>query len=716
MMLAGDDELAAVLAEMGGGSTNTNTHTLTNDSNSNSSGNNKDKNKDKRNQAFTDSRLKNPSHLLMEWPEHFRLRESLEPGVCKGWRTGTGQNSTASSSSTASSNSQNNNDKCQACSLSRAFHRLSIATSSINKSNKSKLKLDKKNSPISLLQLLFCHTRNIRCIASENIQCQQNNNYYETISQEIQQLLQQQHRQQQQQQLLSPTDLEAIREKASALHSMVTKQQHSSTTGTSDTDLSERDWRLWIMMKADRLYYRIYYAALTTATTTFTLTNARVNEQDSSTTPIPDPPLYFSFPGLAWKVSTREAKKLCQSLEPTVQQILLDTMGLGLNLDSDNDKGNNKSATTPFSNPLHTLWQHRFYEMARHFHVRMERDDESTSTKTTSKITQDLLNQATTRPDNMHPQFAKHETLAPSRLLAELRDVARDFPASLYAYATPSPRVLQTLQSVLLDEHHNSAKVIEVGAGTGYWAALLQQQCGIHVHPYDVSPPGNFSDNEYHAEVPAFTVIQKLDASVAAVAAAGNNNNDDDDNTALFLCYPPPGTEMAISALQSFAGNRVVHVGEWAGLTGDTAFEACLMERFVCQRYHPIPIWGTDAAYLTVWERRRTRKRDMDTGCIFSAIGGCMACQEKLAVKRCKFARILQYCSQTCFELHAAERKSWLLVHMLDLGDEDVSWSNPRHFMDLASSSTTRSRDDDDFIGGKKKRQNKRRKKRRRSK
>jgi hypothetical protein len=119
--------------------------------------------------------------------------------------------------------------------------------------------------------------------------------------------------------------------------------------------------------------------------------------------------------------------------------------------------------------------------------------------------------------------------------------------------------------------------------------------------------------------------------------------------------------------------------------------------------------------------------KDIDNGCISSAIGGCVACQAKWAVKRCKFARMLQYCSQTCFDAHKAERKSWLLVHMLDLGHGDVSWNNPRHFMDLALSSiltrTKKSRntnanddDSDNIVMGGKKRKNKRRKKRRRFK
>jgi hypothetical protein len=257
---------------------------------------------------------------------------------------------------------------------------------------------------------------------------------------------------------------------------------------------------------------------------------------------------------------------------------------------------------------------------------------------------------------------------------------------------------LNELSKLVLGDHNDNTNgnsngskkpkrtIVEMGAGTGYWAALLKDH-GIPVVAYDRNPPGTYSDNEYHSEVPAFTPVEQLDSN------RSSSMSPEDSSSVLMLCYPPPGTDMAFDALQGFSGDSVVHVGEWNGLTGNGAFEQLLLRTFVCQTYIPLPLWGTDAAYVTIWKRatdndssggREATKRNIATG-------GCIGCNKEPAIRRCRFARVLQYCSECCFEKHGSRRASFLAIHMLrvDQNDgKDVRWDDPQHFMELKYSSS----------------------------
>ena len=643
-MLSGDDEINALLAEMGEGTSptyNNNTSSNTADSPSRS----KQKKESKKGPATTtssndDSRLLHP--FMVEWPECLRLKESLEQGKCAGWKAADND----SSADTAA-------DSCQVCGSSRALHRLTLS------------KKIKRQRNICSPMLVFCHARNIRCLASEDIV--KPGEMMESSITKIFELMQEAMAKKS----LSPADLIYIQEKATDLRAVIRMRNSNN----NDNGLP---WRLQIVMKADSLYYRAYYASLTDAAT-------------EASTKVPDPPVYFSFPGMAWKVSQQAAKDFVEQLDPSTKALLVENMGLftypsnsnngssnqsdGSDQSDDDSRSNISSQDlSTFCNPLHTLWQHRFYEMATHFWSATSRLKKNPSS---SKLLLQAMKHATIRTGNMNEQFAHHETFSPDPCLADWRDVARDFPASLYAYATPSPYALQQLTLIL-----HGKRVIEVGAGTGYWAALLQKY-GINITAYDISPPGDYSNNEYHSEVPAFTNVTQLDASRSSATTTIGKDS------ALFLCYPPPGTDMAFSALQSFRGDMVVHAGEWIGLTGDAAFESMLLQSFTCQKYIPLSIWGTDAAYVTVWIRKQHYSEDNDASKLNIAIGGCSSCTEKTATHRCRFARPLQYCSQACFDAHRAKRKSMLMLHMINVGDNlDIEWSSSQYFLDLKMSSS----------------------------
>merc|ERR1719161_1866234 len=174
-------------------------------------------------------------------------------------------------------------------------------------------------------------------------------------------------------------------------------------------------------------------------------------------------------------------------------------------------------------------------------------------------------------------------------LLEKWRDSCRVWACTLYAFAVPNPDALDTLAAL--------GPVVEVGAGTGYWARLLQQR-GVDVVALDRDPPAPKPQggrrNEWHGHAPPWTRVQP--GGPADLAAHSGRT--------LLLVYPPPGSPFAEECLQSFGGDRVAHVGEWWGETGSHAFQRRLSRDYELERSVPLPNFGDTAYGLTVWRRR----------------------------------------------------------------------------------------------------------------
>ena len=408
----------------------------------------------------------------------------------------------------------------------------------------------------------------------------------------------------------------------------------------------------------DQVYYRVYYASLVQS----------VGSQKLAETPIPSPVAYFSCPGLARLTGNDSLNfnAFVSSLCGTVQSILSQDWGL------QEDSKLVSPLSVQIHNPLHRLWKSRFYETINRVWA----------TRIAEHIVDETLANSRTRKDHMKPEFALHETLAHTKI-ASWRDTVRDFPASLYSYATPTPKAIALIKHVVYREKRNNDVLVEVGAGTGYWAAILRSVLEtndtdhLDVIAMDIAPTSTTTYNEYHGHVPCFTPVVDIDNAVYRRTRF------------LFLCYPTPGTDMAYSILRSFSesGREKVffHVGEWAGLTGDHRFESFLRTHFECIESLVLPSWGTDAAYLTVWKQGGSK---VDAPFIPAAIGGCIRCQRKVAEKRCRFQRLLQYCSNQCFVDHGSERISFLALQMLHLSEnQDLDYFNEDHFHTLRSGS-----------------------------
>lgn len=101
--------------------------------------------------------------------------------------------------------------------------------------------------------------------------------------------------------------------------------------------------------------------------------------------------------------------------------------------------------------------------------------------------------------------------------------------------------------------------VVEVGAGTGYWAWQLEQ-AGVDVAAYDPFPPAD--DNSYCKGDPYTTVLQDD-------ATAVKHHQD----RALLMVWPPYGGEHARHAMSVYEGDLLLYAGEsWGGCTADDGF------------------------------------------------------------------------------------------------------------------------------------------------
>ncbi|MEV0331880.1 hypothetical protein [Nocardia sp. NPDC050717] len=154
-----------------------------------------------------------------------------------------------------------------------------------------------------------------------------------------------------------------------------------------------------------------------------------------------------------------------------------------------------------------------------------------------------------------------------------------------YAYAIPSPGTLDWMVDVA-----GGRAICEVGAGRGYWAAMLADR-GVEVAAYDSEPPEAAANpsfpNAAGRRAEWYTV-----ASLPDLEAAGFGDR------VLFLCWPPGwGDPMSARMLQDYVGaggDRLIFVGEpKGGKTGCDEFFDELSARWTLD--------SVDGSFVSWW-------------------------------------------------------------------------------------------------------------------
>jgi hypothetical protein len=202
-----------------------------------------------------------------------------------------------------------------------------------------------------------------------------------------------------------------------------------------------------------------------------------------------------------------------------------------------------------------------------------------------------MLNDQNIPPDiTAYDPVALDETIS-NPMLGEVREIISRFSAGgkakagiflsmerqslieRYAFAIPTAETLCVVARY--------SPLVEIGAGSGYWAMCLAS-CGTDIIAYDRYPPGkgdlsHISELNWHFRE-AWHEVRKGDESSAS--AHGERT--------LFLCWPPPENPMAFRALDSYmkaGGRTVIVIGEMNPVAmGDRALYELLKSLTVIER------------------------------------------------------------------------------------------------------------------------------------
>jgi hypothetical protein len=169
----------------------------------------------------------------------------------------------------------------------------------------------------------------------------------------------------------------------------------------------------------------------------------------------------------------------------------------------------------------------------------------------------------------------------------------RDRYRQRYACAVPTGEALLTLSRF--------APLIEIGAGTGYWAWMLRQ-VGTDIIAYDQWPPQvDSDDNRFHVRAKCWTEVLQDDER--AIDRHPERN--------LFLCWPPPSSPMAFQALERYRRDTFIFVGEApragsVNSSGDSSFVQLLDAQWSCVQTVALPNWELCWDQLHVFRRNTT--------------------------------------------------------------------------------------------------------------
>eukprot|EP00026_Physarum_polycephalum_P010766 Phypoly_transcript_10945.p1 GENE.Phypoly_transcript_10945~~Phypoly_transcript_10945.p1 ORF type:complete len:410 (-),score=36.33 Phypoly_transcript_10945:31-1194(-) len=167
-----------------------------------------------------------------------------------------------------------------------------------------------------------------------------------------------------------------------------------------------------------------------------------------------------------------------------------------------------------------------------------------------------------------------------------------------YSWAIPNNEALECIKS--------RGPIVEIGAGSGYWAYLLRKQ-GVDVVALDLFPPSSGSN-------PSHKVHH------TSIEHGGPNDLEKYSDRTLLLCWPDDYHSsdkqmftFAADCLAHYKGKCIIYIGDWKGTalgaseygyTSSREFQDRLQREFSKVQRIFVPNWPMVADDLTVWERR----------------------------------------------------------------------------------------------------------------
>jgi len=152
-----------------------------------------------------------------------------------------------------------------------------------------------------------------------------------------------------------------------------------------------------------------------------------------------------------------------------------------------------------------------------------------------------------------------------------------------YSFAVPNQEALDEIKNL-------GVKIIEIGAGTGYWAHMLNQN-GVDIICFD-----KYSTTYSHGPWQKYWFN---------VESGGPEKIKDYPDRVLFLCWPDYGNKMATKCLKSYKGEYVIYIGEsHGGCTADEEFFDVIERDFELVKRIEIPQWYGIHDELYIFKRR----------------------------------------------------------------------------------------------------------------
>lgn len=159
-----------------------------------------------------------------------------------------------------------------------------------------------------------------------------------------------------------------------------------------------------------------------------------------------------------------------------------------------------------------------------------------------------------------------------------------------YSWAIPDEAALMAIRNFGDD------RIVEVGAGNGYWAHLLEQM-NVEITAYDVEP----YDNHWMDGTKWGRVIQR--DGLESVLSEQEQQYHWRPFTLMMVW--PYMNEMAYDSLMAYEGQRLIYVGEGqGGCTASDDFFDALDDMWDLVKTVFIPQWGGMHDYLELYERK----------------------------------------------------------------------------------------------------------------
>jgi hypothetical protein len=156
--------------------------------------------------------------------------------------------------------------------------------------------------------------------------------------------------------------------------------------------------------------------------------------------------------------------------------------------------------------------------------------------------------------------------------------------AQRYSYVFPDDRSLLALSDI--------APLVEMGAGTGYWAYRLRA-LGVDIVAFDQAPPDGDRPNRYHEKTPTWSEVIAADHTILTRYS----------NRALLLCWPPLFSSLG-ECLSYYSGNTVAVIGDGGHRTARMRGLNDMFTQVSVFPVHALEPFPGQTPTLSIWRRR----------------------------------------------------------------------------------------------------------------